>query len=176
MAVDIFLKLDGIKGESKDGKHKDDDRSPVLVLGHVAVRHAPHRAAAPAPARSPFRTCTSRTTIDKASPEPDAALRQRQAHQEGQADRPQGGRAAAGIPDTITMEDILVSHSTTGGSHGEDRSTENVLAQLRQDRRSKYKPQKPDGTARRRTPRRATTFKAEQVSLIACCSRSKRRG
>ena len=32
MAVDIFLDIEGIKGESKDNKHQDDRRS-VLVLG-----------------------------------------------------------------------------------------------------------------------------------------------
>ena len=66
---------------------------------------------------------------------------QRQAHQEGQADRPQGGENPLEYL-TVELEDILVSHVSTGGSHGEDRLTENVTLNFAKFK-TEYKEQKP---------------------------------
>ena len=46
---------------------------------------------------------------------------------------------------TIEMEDLLVSHVSTGGSHGEDRLTENVTLNFAKVK-TEYQEQKPDGS------------------------------
>jgi type VI secretion system secreted protein Hcp len=43
------------------------------------------------------------------------------------------------------MEDILVSHVSTGGSHGEDRLTENVTLNFAKFK-TEYQEQKQDGS------------------------------
>ena len=57
-----FWKLDGIKGESKDDKHKDEIDVLSWSWGMSPVRAPRTWAVAPAPARSTSRTSTSRTT------------------------------------------------------------------------------------------------------------------
>ena len=43
MAVDMFLKIDGIKGESKDSKHKDEIDVLAWSWGLQPVRRRPRR-------------------------------------------------------------------------------------------------------------------------------------
>ena len=50
-AIDYFLKLDGITGESEDSKHKGEIEVLSFSFGETQ-RRAPGRAAAAAPARS----------------------------------------------------------------------------------------------------------------------------
>ena len=51
MAVDMFIKIDSVKGESQDKTHKDADRRVGLVLGHVAYPAPRTWAGAPGRAR-----------------------------------------------------------------------------------------------------------------------------
>ena len=71
----------------------------------------------------------------------------------------------------IEMEDLLVSHVSTGGSHGEDRLTENVtlnFAKVKTEYRS-------DRTARAaRRPRSTGTFRVVQDRLIRASASGRR--
>jgi type VI secretion system secreted protein Hcp len=46
----------------------------------------------------------------------------------------------------ITMNDVIVTSISTGGSGGEDRLTENLSLNFAEFKTA-YQPQKPDGTA-----------------------------
>jgi len=48
MAVDMFMKIDGIKGESTDDKHKDESMF-CRGAGHVAVGLSPFGRRVPDP-------------------------------------------------------------------------------------------------------------------------------
>ena len=111
MAVDMFLKLDGIKGESKDYKHKDEIHIESFSWGmssdgctrggrrwrcrqSVGPRHLGHQV----PGQSPRRV--------------DAALCQRQAHQGRPDHGPQGRRKPLEYL-KIKLTDILISSVQT---------------------------------------------------------------
>ena len=68
-AIDYFLKLDGISGESKDSKHKGEIEVLSFSFGETQSRPDPASEAAAAPARSKMSdfSFTARTT--KASPQ-----------------------------------------------------------------------------------------------------------
>ena len=51
MAVDMFMKIDDIKGESVDKTHKDEIDVLAWSWGVIAVGHRPTSAPAAAPAR-----------------------------------------------------------------------------------------------------------------------------
>ena len=67
MAVDMFLKLDGIKGESKDHKHKDEIHIESFSWG-MNQTGATAPAAAAGPARSASTTSRVTKFVDKSSP------------------------------------------------------------------------------------------------------------
>ena len=66
-AVDVFLKLDGIKGESKDDKHKDE-----IVIESWSFGAKAETAAATGPGLRTGKACLSEISlvklVDKASP------------------------------------------------------------------------------------------------------------
>ena len=59
MAVDIFLKLDGIKGESQDHKHKDEIDVLAWSWGVFPIRLPPMWVAAADPEKPIFRISAS---------------------------------------------------------------------------------------------------------------------
>src|SRR6266566_4238767 len=81
MAVDMFIKIDGIKGESADDKHKEE----IDVLSCCNGKHLKD----------------AKLVVRKAGENPLEYI-------------------------ILTMEDVIVSSVSNGGSGGEDRLTENV--------------------------------------------------
>jgi len=143
MAFDAYLKLDGIKGESHDDKHKDE----IEVLsyswgvtqsgtgayggGHGAGKanfqdfHITKRLDASSPAL--FKHCATGVHIPKGT----------------FVVRKAGGDKHEYL--TVNFEDILVSSYQTGGTGAEEISHEQITlnyAKVEKD----YKPQKKDGS------------------------------
>ena len=58
MAVDFFLKLDGINGEAT-GEPQERDRRPLLELGSLADLHRSRRGAGRGRGRPAWPICTS---------------------------------------------------------------------------------------------------------------------
>ncbi|MFJ5300594.1 type VI secretion system tube protein Hcp [Pseudomonas sp. SLFW] len=144
MAVDIFIKIGDIKGESQDKAHKDE----IDVLnwswgmtqsgnmhtgggggaGKVSVRDLSFTKYIDKATPNLMMVCSSGKHIDKVT------LTVRKAGGESQVEYL-----------VITLEEVIVTGYDTGGSGAEDRLTEKLtlnFAQVRVD----YQPQKADGT------------------------------
>jgi type VI secretion system secreted protein Hcp len=119
-AVDMFLKIEGVKGESKDAKHAGEIDVLAWSWGLAATKSGGAQKAVP---------CTQHLSltkwVDKATP-----LLVRYAVLG--ASSPKGTlvvRKAGESPleyIVVTMDNVIVSSVSTGGSGGEDRLTENV--------------------------------------------------
>jgi type VI secretion system secreted protein Hcp len=144
MAVDIFLKVDGIEGESQDEKHAKEidvlawswgmSQSGTMHAGggggagKVAVQDVSVTKYVDASSNSLMQACCKGKHI------PNILLTVRKA----------GGEALEYIK--LTMQECIVSAISTGGSGGEDRLTENVTLNFAKFKYA-YTPQKQDGTA-----------------------------
>jgi type VI secretion system secreted protein Hcp len=124
MAVDMFMKIPGVEGESKDGSHKGE--IDVLAWGWGMTQSASaHVGGGGGSGKVDVQDLSFTKFIDKSSPDlmlaccngkhyPDAKLTVRKA----------GENPLEYV--VITMMDVIVAGVTTGGSGGEDKLTENV--------------------------------------------------
>ena len=143
MAVDMFLKIGDVKGESVDDKHKDS----ISVLSWswgLSQSGSAHLGPGAGSGKVNVQDLTITKYIDTSTPTlmsycaqgghfPEALLTVRKA----------GGKPLEYLK--IKMSDVIVSSITPGGSGGEDRLTESVslnFAKFYCD----YIPQKPDGS------------------------------
>ncbi len=143
MAVDMFLKLATIKGESKDSKHKEEMDILAWSWG-MSQSGSTHSGTGGGSGKVSVQDISITKYVDKASPNllkyccngkhfADAVLTVRKA----------GENPVEYIK--ITMKEILISAVSTGGSGGEDKLTENVTLNFA-DFKFEYTPQKDDGT------------------------------
>jgi type VI secretion system secreted protein Hcp len=125
MAQDIFMKLDGIDGESKDNSHKGEHDVLAWSWG-MSQSGSAHVGGGAGAGKVNVQDLSFTKYIDKGSPDlmlnccngkhiPKATLVVRKA----------GGDSPLEYL-KVTMEEVLVSSVSTGGSGGEDRLTENV--------------------------------------------------
>lgn len=124
MAVDMFLKLEGIKGESKDAKHPDEIQ--VLAWSWGVSNSGSHgHGGGGGSGKANANDISFTKNVDRASAATwmacttgkhikDATLVVRKA----------GDKPLEYLK--ITMTDLLVSSISTGGSGGETQLTENV--------------------------------------------------
>jgi type VI secretion system secreted protein Hcp len=143
MAVDMFLKLGDLKGESIDETHKDE----TLVLAWswgMSQSGSTHTGTGGGAGKVNVQDLSLTKYVDKASPAmqlaccggthyPDALLTVRKA----------GDKPLEYLK--ITLKDIIITSISTGGSGGEDRLTENVTLNFAQFK-TEYTPQKADGS------------------------------
>lgn len=125
MAVDMFLKLSNIKGESQDKKHKDEIEVLAWSWGmsqsgtmHIGTGGGGGKVAIQDLSLTKFidRASTGLlTACSKGSQYPEAVLTVRKA----------GGDSPLEYV-IITMQGVIITSVSTGGSGGEDRLTENV--------------------------------------------------
>jgi type VI secretion system secreted protein Hcp len=143
MAVDMFLKLDGIKGESADHKHKEEIDVLAFSWGMSQAGTA-HMGGGAGAGKVSVQDLTVTKFIDKASPTlafhcangkhiPKATLTVRKA----------GEHPLEYL--VLDLTDLLVSHVAPGGSQGDDRLTESVSLNFAKFE-YKYKEQKQDGS------------------------------
>jgi len=143
MAVDMFLELKDVAGESVDATHKG--KMDILAwswgMSQSGTTHAGPGAGA---GKVNVQDISVTKFVDKASPKiqlfccngkhiPTGLLIVRKA----------GEKPLEYIK--ITMTDIIITSVSTGGSGGEDRLTENVSLNFAQVK-FEYTPQKVDGT------------------------------
>ncbi len=144
MAMDQFLELDGIKGESTDKVHKE--KIDVLAWSFSGSNSgSAHQGGGAGSGKSSFSDLSITKYIDKSSPVlwkcvstgehiPKGTLYVRKA----------GGKAPIEYW-KIEMTECLVTSLSTGGSGGEDRLTENVALNFAKFKVI-YQEQKPDGS------------------------------
>jgi len=143
MAVDMFLKLDGIKGEAQDHKHKGE--IDVLAWSWGASQSATtHAGGGGGSGKASFQDIHVTKYVDSASHSllkhvatgkhiKEALLTIRKA----------GDKPLEYLK--IAIKDCLISSVSTGGSGGEDRLTENISLNFSQFEYA-YTPQKADGS------------------------------
>ena len=143
MAVDIFLKIEGINGEAQDAGHKKE--IDVLAWSWGASQSGTtHSGGGGGSGKASFQDISINKWVDSASHNllkyvatgkhvKEALLTVRKA----------GDKPLEYIK--ITMKDCLISSVSTGGSGGEDRLTENIAINFGEFI-FEYTPQKPDGT------------------------------
>ena len=143
MSVDMFLKVDGIDGESSDDKHKGS--IDVLAWSWGASQSGTtHMGGGGGGGKSNFQDVSVTKYIDKSSFNllkavsngkhiPKATLTVRKA----------GEKPLEYVK--LLMEDVMITSVSTGGSGGEDRLTENVTLNFAKFE-FEYTPQKPDGS------------------------------
>ena len=141
MAIDMFLKLDDIKGESQDDKHKDE--IDVLAWSWGMSRTGTLQSGDKAGKVSVNDISISKY-LDKASPGMMLSCCNGKHYKEAMLTvRKAGERPLEYLK--LTMKEVIVSSVTAGGSGGGDRLTENVALNFG-EYKIEYTPQKPDGS------------------------------
>jgi type VI secretion system secreted protein Hcp len=143
MAVDMFLKIEGIKGESADDKHKDE--IDVLAWSWGASQSGTmHTGGGGGAGKANFQDVSVTKWVDKSS---HALLKAVAVGQHVKSVlltvRKAGEKPLEYIK--LTMKDCLISSVSTGGSGGEDRLTENISINFA-NFSYEYTPQKADGS------------------------------
>jgi type VI secretion system secreted protein Hcp len=124
MAVDMFIKLDDIKGESQDKTHKDEIEVLAWSWG-MSQSGTTHSGTGGGGGKVNVQDMSFTKYMDKASPTLMKACT-KGTHVPNVVFV---ARKAGGDPleyYKITMQEVIVSSISTGGSGGEDRFTENV--------------------------------------------------
>jgi type VI secretion system secreted protein Hcp len=143
MAIDQFLEVDGIKGESKDKTHKDE--IDVLAWSWGASQSGSfHTGGGGGAGKVSVQDMSITKWVDKSS----HALLQLCCNGDHVKHCTLTVRKAGKKPleyIIIKMEKVMVTSVSTGGSGGEDQLTENVTLNFAKVH-FKYTPQKDDGS------------------------------
>lgn len=143
MAVDMFLKLDDVKGESVDSKHKDEIDVLAWSWG-MSQSGTTHMGGGGGAGKVSVQDLSFTKYVDRGSPTLQLACcngkHYKQAHL---TVRKAGEKPLEYLK--ITMKEVIISSISTGGSGGEDRLTENITLNFAEFK-TEYTPQKPDGS------------------------------
>lgn len=125
MAVDIFLKLEGINGESKDSVHKDEIDLIGWTWG-MENKGTGHQGGGSGIGKAKFDNISVTKYVDLASmPLLLSCAQGKHVAKATLTMRKAGGTAPLEYL-TIVLEQVLVTHVQHGGSGGDDRTTEMV--------------------------------------------------
>ena len=148
MAVDMFLKLEPIKGEAQDDAHKDEMDILAWSWG-MSQSGTTHMGSGSGAGKVNVQDLSVTKYIDKASTDLMKFCTNGDHITEGTLTvRKAGGKALEYI--VLNMKDIIISSVSTGGSGGEDRLTENVSLNFG-GYEIAYTPQEKDGAAGTKT-------------------------
>jgi len=143
MAVDMYLKLDGIKGESQDDKHKDEIDVLSWSWG-VTQSGSMHTGGGGGSGKASFKDIAITKYVDTASPSLIKACSTGDHIKEALLVVRKAGKDQQEYLKYI-LTDCLISSVSTGGSGGEDRLTENISINFAKFK-VEYRPQNKDGT------------------------------
>jgi type VI secretion system secreted protein Hcp len=144
MAVDIFLKLDGVTGEAQDSVHKDEIDVLSWSWG-LSQSGTTHMGGGGGTGKVSVQDISVTKYLDASSP----TLQKFCANGKHVATGTLTVRKAGENPLEylkIDLEEIIISSVSTGGSGGEERLTENISLNFRKFHTT-YTPQAADGTA-----------------------------
>src|SRR5688572_23287997 len=114
MAADMFIKIDGIKGESHDTKHKDE--IDLLSWSWGAVQAGAHAAGGGGgTGKVQFHDLTFQHHVDKASPNLLLACAEGRHIKEATLVTRKAGKDQQEYY-TVKLSDLLISSVTTSGS------------------------------------------------------------
>lgn len=124
MAVDMFMKIDGIKGESADDKHKDTIDILSWSWGMNQSGSA-HMGGGAGSGKVNVHDLSFTKYIDVSSPDLYLSCCNGKHLKEAKLTVRKAGENPLEYL-VVTMEDVIVASVSHGGSHGEDRLTEHV--------------------------------------------------
>lgn len=143
MAMDCFLLIEGVTGESEDSTHKGEIELLAWSWG-ASQSGTMHAGGGGGAGKAAFQDLSATKYIDKSSPILWKNLTTGNHFPTGKLTvRKAGGTQLEYV--VIELKKILISAISTGGSGGEDRLTENVTFNFEEFKLS-YTPQKDDGT------------------------------
>lgn len=143
MAVDMFLKLGDIKGESKADGHKDQIDVLAWSWG-MSQSGTAHAGGGGGSGKVSVQDISITKYIDSSSNVLISSACKGTHHKEATLFvRKAGDKPLEYI--VIKMKEVIVTSVSMGGSGGEDRLTENVSLNFAEFEYA-YKPQKPDGS------------------------------
>ena len=143
MAMDMFIKIGDLKGESRDKTHKEEIDVLAWSWG-VSNSGSAHVGGGAGAGKANVQDLSFTKYIDKCSPSLMLACCKGSHYAEAKLIvRKAGGKPLEYL--TVTMTEVLISAVSTGGSGGEDRLTENVTLNFGKFE-FEYTPQKADGT------------------------------
>lgn len=143
MAVDMYIKIDDIKGEATDAKHKDTIDILSWSWG-MSQSGSTHMGGGSGAGKVNVQDISFTKYIDKSSPNlMRACATGKHFKQATLTVRKAGGKQLEYV--RITLNDLIVTSISTGGSGGEDRLTENVTLNFAKFK-FEYVPQKADGS------------------------------
>jgi len=144
MAMDMFMKIDTLKGESRDKTHKEEIDVLAWSWG-MSNSGSAHVGGGAGAGKVNVQDMSFTKYIDKSSPDLMLACCDGKHYTSAILVVRKAGTTPLEYL-TVTMSEVMVTAVTTGGSGGEDRLTENVtlnFAKVKVD----YKEQTPTGTA-----------------------------
>jgi type VI secretion system secreted protein Hcp len=143
MAVDMFLKVDDLKGESADSKHKDEIDVLAWSWG-MSQSGTTHLGGGGGSGKVSVQDISLTKYVDKSSPVLLLSCCNGKHFKEALLTVRKAGETPLEYI-KLTMKEVLVSSISTGGSGGEDRLTENISLSFA-EYKVEYTPQKADGT------------------------------
>ena len=142
MAVDIFLEIKGIKGESRDKEHAG--KIDVLAWSWgLSQSGSGHVGGGSGSGKANVQDMSVTKYVDKASPDIMGRCSTGKHYDEATLILRKAGDKPMTYM-TIKMTQVLITSYSTGGSGGEDRLTENVSLNFSKVEVN-YTEQKPDG-------------------------------
>ncbi len=143
MAVDMFLKIDDVKGESTDDKHKGEIDVLAWSWG-MNQSGTTHMGGGGGSGKVSVHDLSLTKYVDKSSPNLMLATCNGKHFKEALLTvRKAGEKPLEYIK--ISMKEVIVSSVSTGGSGGQDRLTENITLNFAEFKIA-YTPQKEDGS------------------------------
>jgi type VI secretion system secreted protein Hcp len=143
MAIDMFLKIDDIKGESADDKHPNEIQVLSWSWG-LSQSGTAHQGAGGGAGKVNVQDLTITKYLDSSTPTlMNICCAGKHMKKALLTVRKAGGHPLEYLK--ITLEDVLVSSLSPGGSGGEDRVTESLSLNFARFK-TEYVPQKPDGS------------------------------
>jgi len=143
MAVDMFLKLADLKGESRDSKHKDETEVLAWSWG-MSQSGTTHSGTGGGAGKVAVQDLSITKYVDKATPMLMLACCNGKHFDQGLLTVRKAGEKPLEYL-KITMKEVIITSISTGGSGGEDRLTENITLNFAEFK-TEYTPQKADGS------------------------------
>ena len=143
MAVDMFLKLGDIKGESVDQKHKEEIDVLSWSWG-MTQTGTTHLGSGGGAGKVAVQDLQFTHYVDKASPNLRLGCCTGKHYKDGLLTIRKAGEKPLEFL-KIKLEEIIISSVSTGGHSTDERLTENVTLNFAKFK-EEYTPQKPDGT------------------------------
>lgn len=146
MAVDMFMKIDTVKGESTDKTHAKEIDVLAWSWG-MSNSGTTHQGGGGGSGKANVQDLSFTKYVDASSHALLLACSNGTHFKTANlVVRKAGGKGAPIEYIKIDMDEVLVTSVSCGGSGGEDRLTENVTLNFAKVKYA-YTPQKPDGTA-----------------------------